>query len=192
MPIAGEEAAALIAGALSDRGIELHTEAGVTEVDEDGRLARFSDGSSVEAELVITIPVHRVPEVVASTKLVDDSGWITVEPETLATSLEDVYAIGDIAMVPMAIGKGLPKAGVFASAAGAVVGHNIAAAINGTESTTFDGKGHCFIYYTPEEAGKIQGEFLADGAPKVELVPPGPEGAEEKKKFEEDWRAFRI
>ncbi len=93
--MAGPEAGAQLGKDLERRGIELHTDSAVTEVSRDGRQARFSDGTSMDADLVVTVPTHRAAEVVASAGLTGESGWVRVSPETLETPEPDVYAVGD-------------------------------------------------------------------------------------------------
>jgi sulfide:quinone oxidoreductase len=192
LPVAGPEAGARLGKDLERRGIELHTDSAVTEVSRDGRQAGFSDGTSMDADLVVTVPTHRAAEVVASAGLTGESGWVRVSPETLETPEADVYAVGDVNAVPMATGRPIPKAGVFASSEGEVVGRNIAAAINGDEPVRFSGVGHCYISYSGTQAGMVRGEFLAEDKPRVELSRPSARGARSKERFERDWRRFRI
>jgi sulfide:quinone oxidoreductase len=190
--VAGPQAGARLVADLKGRGIETHTNAAIKEVSGDGRQARFTDGSTMDADLVITIPTHRPSPLVRAAGLVGASGWVDVQPDTLETGTPGVYAIGDVNNVPMATGRGIPKAGVFASAEGETVGRNIAAAINGTEPAAFAGMGQCFILYGGDQAGEIRGEFLARERPNVSLQPPTREGYRAKVQFEEDWRRFRI
>ena len=192
LPVAGPDAGARLVRDMERRGIQLHTNAAVTEVARSGREAAFSDGTAMDAELVITIPTHRVPPAIATSGLARDGGWIEVEPRTLQTPHPGVYAVGDVNMVPMANGRPLPKAGVLATAEGETVGRNIAAAVNGTEPTAFAGAGHCFIAYSGTQAGMVRGEFLAEGKPDVKLQQPSARGYRAKERFERDWRRFRI
>jgi hypothetical protein len=92
----------------------------------------------------------------------------------------------------MVTGRPKPKAGVFASSEGEVVGRNIAAAINGVEPVRFSGVGHCYISYSGTQAGMVRGEFLAEDKPRVELSRPSARGARSKERFERDWRRFKI
>jgi sulfide:quinone oxidoreductase len=192
IPVAGPEAGKRLLGELEGRGVQVHTNAAIKEVAREGRQAAFSDGSALDAELVITVPVHRPSPLVRDAGLVGPSGWVDVKPDTLEASVPGVYAIGDVNNVPMANGRGIPKAGVFASAEGETVARNIAASINGTEPTAFPGVGYCFILYGGDRAGAVRGEFLASERPNVSLQPPTAEGYREKERFEEDWRRFRI
>ena len=165
---------------------------GVSEVAPDGRAAAFSDGSSMDAELVITVPAHRVPPLFAGSGIGQGPGWIEASPKTLETRHPGVYAVGDVNAVTMANGRPLPKAGVFASSEGETVGRNIAAAIDGTAPVVFTGVGHCFIAYSGTHAGTGGGEFLAEGKPNVQLQTGTARGYRAKERFERDWRRFRI
>ena len=192
LPVAGPEAATRLSRALDRRGIRLHTEAAVDAVSEGGHQVSFTDGTSLEAQLAITIPAHRAPPVISAAGLTGDSGWVTVAPQTLETSFDGVYAVGDINEVQMANGRPMPKAGVMASAEGEVVGQNIAASINGSAPVTFRGEGHCYIAYGGTQSGVVQGQFLAPGRPQVKFQPPTARRYRSKERFERQWRRFRI
>ena len=190
--VAGPEAGRRLTRDMHRRGIELHAEAGVTEIAPDGRQAAFTDGTSMDADLVITVPTHRAPPIVSAAGLATGPGWVEVSAKTLQTHIPGVYAVGDVTTVPMANGRPLPKAGVLASAEGETVGHNIAAAINGSEPAAFSGVGHCFVTYSSRQAGMVRGEFLAEGKPNVKFQPPTARGYRAKERFERDWRRFRV
>ena len=172
LPVAGPETGARLVRDLRRRGIQLHTSVAVTEVARNGREVAFSDGRSMDADLVITIPPHRVPQVLLEAGLTSGSGWVEVSPQSLETRYSGVYAVGDTTFIPMANGRPLPKAGVLASAEGETAGHNIAAHINSSEPSIFQGAGHCFIAYGGDRAGVVRGSFLAEGKPKIRFEPP--------------------
>ena len=189
--VAGPEAGKQLISDMEGRGIHVHTNAAITAVG-DGREANFSDGSSLDADLIITVPTHRAPDLVGEAGLLGPSGWIPVDAHTLQTKADGVYAIGDVNAVMMANGRPIPKAGVFASAEGETVAVNIAAEINDSQSEAFPGAGYCFILYGNNQAGMIRGDFLEAGRPNVSIVPPSSEGYSAKEQFEESWREFRI
>jgi len=84
-----------------------------------------------------------------------------------------VFAIGDVVSIPLALGKPLPKAGVFAEREGEVVAKNIAKAIaGGGVSARFDGHGECFIEIGDGKAGFGGGDFYAEPKPEVTLRKP--------------------
>ena len=193
LPVAGPEASSRLRRDMDRRGVQLHTDAAVTEVSRNGGEASFTDGSAMDAEIVVTVPKHSIPTVIAEAGLAGSSGWVEVSPRSLETQHPGVYAVGDVNMVPMANGRGLPKAGVLASSEGEAVGRKIAATINGTgPAEDFDGVGHCFIAYSGTLAGLVRGQFLAEGKPNVKFRPPTARGFQAKERFERDWRRFRI
>ena len=192
LPVAGPEGNASLLKDFMKRGIHTHTGLSITEVARGGREASFSDGSSMDADLVITIPVHRVPHVIQNSGVAKEAGWVKVSPRTLQASRVNVYAVGDINIIPMSNGRPLPKAGVFASAEGETVGHNIAAALNGTPPIAFPGRGYCFIAYSGSQAGQVRGNFLSEGSPSVTVQRPSGAGHRAKERFEHDWKRFRI
>ncbi len=84
-----------------------------------GRPARarrldFANGANASFDLLAYVPPHRAPRVVRESGLLGESGWIPVDRHTLETRFPGVYAIGDVVSIPLALGKPLPKAGVFA------------------------------------------------------------------------------
>ncbi|MGA0275620.1 MAG: FAD-dependent oxidoreductase, partial [Dehalococcoidia bacterium] len=190
--VAGKEASQRVRSALDTRGIELVTSAGVTEVASWGREASFMDGSSVKADVIATVPVHKLPDVVAASGINNDKPWVPVDRATLETSTPNVFAIGDVNVVPS--GEfAIPKAGVFASGQGTKVGEVIASRINGSnEPEPYDGVGWCFMAYSGGRSATVGGEFLADGGPDTVLSDPTVSGMKAKERFERDWRSFRI
>ena len=190
--VAGKEASQRVRGALDTRGIELVTAAGVTEVAPSGREASFMDGSSVKGDVSATVPVHKLPDVVAASGINNDKPWVPVDRGTLETSTPNVFAIGDVNVVPS--GEfAIPKAGVFASGQGTKVGEVIASRINGSnEPEPYDGVGWCFMAYPGGRSATVGGEFLADGGPDTVLSDPTVSGMKAKERFERDWRSFRI
>ena len=120
------------------------------------------------------VPLHRAPQVVKDAGLTGPSGWVSVDRSTLATNFPGVYAIGDITGIPLAIGKPLPKAGVFTNGHAEVVARNIAAEIRGERAEAqFTGQGACFVETGDGRAGYGSGNFYAEPAPQMRLRPPG-------------------
>jgi sulfide:quinone oxidoreductase len=139
--------------------------------------AQLASGGSVPYDHFIGIPVHRVPEVVESSGLAAD-GWVPVNRANLATRVPGVYALGDVAALPMA------KAGVFAEAAARVVAQDIAARLHGGEPPQpYEGAGHCYVEFGGGLVGKVEANFLGGPAPTAELVGPSRELTAEKQEF---------
>jgi sulfide:quinone oxidoreductase len=97
-----------------------------------------------------------------------------VDRHTLATKHLGVYAVGDITVIPLKMGRPLPKAGVFAHGQAEVVAHNIAREWTGKhEPRRFEGEGMCFIEAGGGRAGMGRGNFYAEPLPDVRLHQPG-------------------
>lgn len=174
MTVAGAEASAQVRAMVEQKGIGYHPQEKVTSVDPGARRIHFESGASADYDLLVYVPPHRAPEAVRAAGLCGDSGWVAVDRATLATPFPGVYAIGDVTGIPLAIGKPLPKAGVFAHGQAEVVAHNIAAEITGTGTMrNFLGEGACFIEAGDGQAGFGSGNFYAEPAPRIKLRPAG-------------------
>jgi sulfide:quinone oxidoreductase len=172
-----KELSGRILGALRERGIEYVPNQLVTELDTRNRQARLASGGSVPYDLFIGIPVHRVPDVVESSGLASE-GWVAVDRTNLATRFPGVYALGDVAGMPVA------KAGVFAEAAAAVVADDIAARLRGgVLQRPYEGAGSCYIEFGGGMVGKVEANFLGGPVPTAQLVGPSRELAAEKEAF---------
>jgi sulfide:quinone oxidoreductase len=129
--------------------------------------------------LFIGIPVHRVPDVVARSRLVVD-GWVPVDQTNLATRYPGVYALGDVASG----GRTVAKAGVFAEAAARIVAADIAALVGDTEPPPpYEGDGTCYVEFGDGLVGKIEANFLGGPAATARIMAPSRELAAEKKTF---------
>jgi sulfide:quinone oxidoreductase len=171
MPSAGPEVSAEVRRMVEAKGIRLHTEHVVVSV--DAGALHFADGASAPFDLLAYVPPHRAPAVVREAGLCGESGWVAVDRQTLETSHPGVYAIGDVTTIPLAIGKPLPKAGVFAHGQAEVLAANIASAIlGGPAKRLFDGFGECFIEVGDGRAGFGRGNFYAEPRPEVRLRHP--------------------
>ena len=173
MMVAGAAVSAGVRAMVEARAIAYRPEHQVKSVDSQQRRIEFANGSSAQFDLLLYVPPHRAPEPVRAAGLVNDSGWIPVDRHTLATSFPDVYAVGDITVIPLKMGRPLPKAGVFAHGEAEVVAHNIAAAWTGRgKPRRFEGEGMCFIETGGARAGMGSGNFYAEPLPDVKLHSP--------------------
>ena len=89
-------------------------------------------------------------------------------------------------------GNPLPKAGIFASAAGELVARNLAAQVQGGATESFEGEGYCFIDQGGGKASMVSGRFLAPDGPQVSLVSSSVRWHRKKVRFEQDWHRWRI
>lgn len=174
MPVAGPELGAAVAGSLAQRGIPYFPQWVVTAVDPQARCIRFESGETVPFDLLVAIPPHRCPAVVRASGLTGDAAWVPVDPATLRTAFNNVYALGDITAIKLANGMMLPKAGVFAHGQAETVARNIAAAIGGRPvDHRFAGHGYCFLEMGGGAAGFASGNFYAAPNPAVKMRRPG-------------------
>ncbi len=188
MPVAPPALGDAIADMLAARGIHYHPLFTFKELRPETREVVSSDGSSHRVDLLIGIPPHQAPEVVRSSPLLGVSGFIHVDPRTLQTDYEDVFAIGDVTTVKLPNGKALPKAGVFAHSEAKVVAQRIAEAADGKASNAaFDGHGYCWIELGDGRAGFAGGDFYAEPDPQVKVRRPGRPFHWGKVAFEKWW-----
>lgn len=174
MMVAGPAVSAGVRAMVEARGIGYRPEHLVKAVDASARRIEFASGASAEFDLLLYVPPHRAPAAVREAGLTNESGWIPVDRHTLATQHPGVYAIGDITMIPLKMGRPLPKAGVFAHGQAETVAHNIAHEWSGRGAPQrFDGSGMCFIETGGGRAGMGSGNFYAEPLPEVTLRAPG-------------------
>ena len=176
VPITKEVSRAFL-DVLGERDITYGAKQLVVEVDPSERQARLESGETLDYDLFIGIPIHRVPEVVNSSGLTEND-WVPVEDANLATRFPGVYALGDVAALPGA------KAGVFAEAAAAVVAEDIAARLRGGElEHPYEHAGNCYSEFGGGMVGKVEANFLGGPNPTARLVGPSRELAAEKQAF---------
>lgn len=173
MGTAGPEVSAAVRQMVEEQGIRYHPGHQIESADAASRTLTFSAGSSAEYDLLLYVPPHRAPAVIRDAGLTGPSGWITVDPKTLRTDAEGVFAVGDVTSIPIPSGKSLPKSGVFAHGQAEVVAHNLAAEwAGGTPEREFGGIGACFIETGSGRAGYGAGEFYAEPGPVMKLRSP--------------------
>jgi sulfide:quinone oxidoreductase len=186
--VAGPDVSAGVRQMVEQKGIAYHPEQQIERVDPAARRLHFTNGADAEFDLLAYVPPHRCPAVVREAGLVGESGWVPADRHTLETKFPGVYAIGDVAGIPLKLGKPLPKAGVFAHRQAEVVAHNIARAVRGRgEPARFDGHGECFVETGGGKAGFGRGNFYAEPTPDVKLYPVGYRWHLGKLWFERRW-----
>lgn len=188
MPVAEATLGQALSDMLRERGIHDHPLFTFEAMRPETSEIVAADGRAERVDLLIAVPPHRAPDVVRSSGLLGLSGWIHVDPHTLRTDHEGVFAIGDVTAIKLPNGKSLPKAGVFAHNEAEVVARQISDEILGRSShVAHQGKGHCWIEIGGGRAGFAGGNFYADPEPRVRMVRPGRHWHWAKVAFEKWW-----
>jgi sulfide:quinone oxidoreductase len=194
MPVAGPALGDAVRQMLDSRGVGFHPSHKLTAVKADTRELLFDGQAPVPYDLLVAIPPHRPPALARAAGLANESGWIPVDRQTLATPYERVFAIGDITTVSIPgrwkpeVPLLLPKAGVFAHAQALVVAHRIAAEIRGTAPTdTFCGDGFCMLEAGEDLASVAFGDFFHEPSPDVQVKSLGKAWHLGKVLFERWW-----
>jgi sulfide:quinone oxidoreductase len=170
-------ASAALLDAFAERDIAFHAGARVVEVDPVRKVAVLADGGEIPFDLFLAVPVHRAPQVVLESGMCVD-GWIPVDPLTLETSFPDVYAVGDVTSV------GTPKAGVFAERqAGVVADTIISRRRNADVTSTYDGRGICYLEFGDGRVAKVDVTFRSGEAPGGQFEDPSQLLAADKAQF---------
>jgi len=165
VPPSPDTSRALLA-AFAERGIKFIPGRRVALVDNARNVAILDDGSEMPFELFLGVPKHRVPPVVLESGM-SENGWIPVNPRTLETKYENVYAVGDGA------NTGTPKAGVFAEGAARAVASALIAKLRQRGSgTLYDGFGTCYIEFGGGRIGKVEVDFFSGPSPTGNYYEP--------------------
>jgi sulfide:quinone oxidoreductase len=174
VPPSPDTSAALLE-AFAARGIEFVPGRRVSGL-EPG-VAVLDDGSAQPFDLFLGVPKHRAPDVVLASGMAED-GYVPVDPRTLETGFEGVYAVGDVATA------GVPKAGVFAEGAARVVAAALLARLRGEEPPgPFDGRGSCYVEFGAGRVGRVDVDFLSGPKPTGTFAEPSPALVAEKQDF---------
>jgi sulfide:quinone oxidoreductase len=173
MGVAGPDVSRAVRQMVEAKGVRYHPEHQVTAVEPATRRMRFSNGVEAGYDLLAYVPPLRAPRVLREAGLIGDNGWITVDRHSFETAHAGVFALGDATSVPLAMGKPLPKAGVFAHKQAEVVARNLADRITGRgEKAAYDGWGECFIETGDGRSGFGKGNFYAEPVPRVIIEAP--------------------
>jgi sulfide:quinone oxidoreductase len=172
MPVAGSKVGQALVGLLAEHGIGFHPQSELESIDADGRELRFKSGQREAYDFVVVIPPHRPPAPLAGLRL-SQAGWVPVQPRTLASPAEGVWAIGDATALVLPNGKNLPKAGVFAQSEAETAARAVARHLgHDAPEPWFAGAGWCYVEVGGGLAAQGRGNFLAEPDPEVELLPP--------------------
>jgi len=187
VPAAGSVIGKQVERLLNQRGIKYLSKTKLAKVERDKVV--FENGSELKYDILVTTPPHRASQVARDAGLTDESGWIPVNPHSLATRHEDVFAIGDITSIETPHGHApyLPKAGVFAQSQAEVVANNLAVSLTKKgEMKQWGGEGSCYLQVAKSESAFLKGSFLSN-PPRLEFHPPRRKWFLEKLRLEKEW-----
>jgi sulfide:quinone oxidoreductase len=163
--------------AFAERAIAFMPNRRVAALDGARRVAKLDDGSELPYDLYLGVPKHRAPAVVEASGMTE-GGWIPVNPRTLETKYDHVYAIGDIA------NTGTPKAGVFAEGAAKAAASGIIAKIRGAgDASLYSGAGTCYIEFGSGRIGRVDVDFFSGPKPTGQYHAPAIESRVHKDHF---------
>jgi sulfide:quinone oxidoreductase len=183
LPILGQASCDMIESRLEGLGIKFHPNHKAVSIEAN---AVVFENKRIAFDLLLGVPPHKPPAVVRDSGLVAaGSGWVEIDPRTMETSFDGVYAIGDVTQIMLANKKPLPKAGLFAELMGETVADRIIDVFNGSQPTaTFSGEGGCYLEVGGGEAMMVRGSFLAQPEPIVTLTEASAKYLHEKRLFE--------
>ncbi|MBI2620585.1 MAG: NAD(P)/FAD-dependent oxidoreductase [Ignavibacteriales bacterium] len=198
MPTAGVEMSVVIRDLMEKCNIAYYPGNQTKSVDPAKKIILFQNGREVHYDLLIAVPPHEAPRVVREAGLLNQTGWIPVDPKTLKVDAPEsavpIFAVGDVTVLPLP-GRYkadaplvLPKAGVFAASQGVVAAHQIAAAVLGKPSPMdFDGKGFCYIEVGGNKAIKGEGSFFDLPHPVMKRRAPDEAQFRDKLEWVKSW-----
>ncbi len=171
------DASKAVLAAFEERGIEFLPSRVVSHLDVERHVAVVAeDGAEIPYDLLLGVPKHLVPEVVAASGLAVD-GWVPVDPATLETSFPGVYAVGDVTSI------GTPKAGVFAEGQALTLADRLVALARGEgDLPTYGGRGICYLEFGDQRVAEVDVTFLPGQTPFGIFREPSAEQAEGKKR----------
>lgn len=194
MPLGGNgpKTGGIVKVLMEEAGVEYNAQHIVQSVNA-GKNEIIFDKGSINYDLLLVIPPHKAPKVIAEAGLTEPD-WIPVDKGTLKTKFDNVYAIGDIAKIklPGEWKQGVPlmlsKGGVFAHYEAKVVAENIANEILGkSERVEYTGRAACFVETGFGKAGLAQGYFFTTPTPDTVFLPPSKMLHFSKVMFEKYW-----
>jgi sulfide:quinone oxidoreductase len=167
----------------AERGIDFVPGRRVASIDPARSVAVLDDGAELPFDLFLGVPKHRAPDAVIASGITED-GYVPVDPATLRTRFDGVYAVGDVATA------GVPKAGVFAEGAGRVVAQALLAELAGGEAPGRHlGQGTCYIEFGQGRVASVDIDFLSGPQRTGTFNPPSQELVAQKEDFGSSRRA---
>jgi sulfide:quinone oxidoreductase len=159
-----EKISAVVAPLFEEKGIEVVPFFNVDSVDSKERKIYSLEGESYEYDMLIVVPPHRGADVILSSGIGDEDGWIPTDRGTMnVKGHSEVYALGDATDIPIS------KSGVVAHLQSVAVAHNIASDLRGSsDRLRYNGRINC-----PMEVGDRHAIFVSAtyASPPVDQKP---------------------
>jgi sulfide:quinone oxidoreductase len=192
LPVAGKQSNLDLISLLKKQNINIFPNFSLKKV--DSHYLQFDNKQKKEYSILIGIPIHFIPPVLATSGLLEkEHNWISVDKFTLKTKFNDIFAIGDVTEIKINDVVSLPKAGIFAEGQARSVSSQIIYKINTIPEEEekeenniikFDGKGFCFMDTGNGKAGFIDTNFYNSEGPITILKEPSIEYYKQKINFE--------
>ncbi|MUM19331.1 NAD(P)/FAD-dependent oxidoreductase [Mycobacterium sp. CBMA271] len=183
MPSAGPYAGPQLVELLGDNKIAFHGEHATERIDPDEKVVVFEDGSTVSFDLLVFVPPHE-PSVT-----IDGAEWIGVDPQTMQTTHEGIWAIGDTTSVTSPSGRPLPKAAIFAKNGAKAATQNLLHYLDKSDRTAeLSGLGYCYLDTGQHRAAQGKGDFFTLPHPAITLTEPSTGQHRDKQDEEAEWR----
>ena len=192
LPLAGPKVGESVRRAMNRRGISLITQAKILSLDQANRKLILDHGIEIPGDLFLGIPSHWGPSALRGSDLTGMGGWVQIDPHTLETGTEGVFAVGDAtaSILPVS-GEWAPKAGFFAHYQAEVAARNIALTATGRKPRfRFTGKAAGAVMLTGHDSGRAAYvNYHALPRPRVILLRPTRAAYLAKVAFEKYWLA---
>jgi len=183
LPAAGPEVSKKILELVNSEKITFHNSCKIKSV-ESKKL--IFENSEADFDILLAIPPHIAPKIIYDSDLAKEPGFIPIDRDC-KTSFENIFAIGDVTVLPVGEKLAVPKAGVFAEGEGIIVAKNIISKIQSKkEIELFDGKGGCFIESGKDTAAVIEVDMFSDSKPSTKLSELTTDNLSKKQEFEKE------
>jgi sulfide:quinone oxidoreductase len=151
-----EATSKLVQPILAERGIELTGFFNVESVDPVAKTVTSLEGETTGYDLLVLVPPHRGQQVIETSGLGDERGWVPVDKNTLKhAGFADIWAIGDTTNIPIS------KSGSVAHYEATVAAAEIAAVVKkeAPPEHVYDGKVMCFLETGQGKATTIRFDY---------------------------------
>jgi sulfide:quinone oxidoreductase len=161
------KASKLLGKMLVEKNINLVTDFFLGEVDNENHKILDFGGREVPFDCLVSIPLHSGAEVISTSGLGDEFGFVKADKNTLRSTLsENVFVIGDAGNYPSS------KAGSVAHFQADVLEVNILDYINNRPlSASFDGHSNCYIETGHGKGILIDFNYTTEPLPGVYPLP---------------------